>query len=236
MSSIFSFNIISSKRIDAPFDVDYVVCDYSGMLVDDRKPVHEAHNLVMDMYGLPKVAFDDWISIAPRCVGAKDVYANMDIDEDLDEMVSNYSRFYEQTRKRFPPVPNDGVLETLSYLKSSGKKLAVISAHPHDALVSELKQFGYYDYFSFVLGGVEDKRRHIVELSEKERVSLDRICYIGDTNKDIHSAMDAGVIAIGKVGGYVNEEVLDNTLSKLDRCGHPNYKIFKLTDLMDCII
>jgi len=225
---------------NGPSEIDNVIFDCSGTILNDLEPVYRSHVENCELHGLPVAGFDEWREMSPRITGAKDVYriicGENGLSKNLDILYDDYTRFYHEARKKYPPVPNVGVSTTLDRLAEMRKTMGVVSAHPQENLEEDLSMFGFDSYMDFMVGGVHDKGSKLREICSEYGLDPARTCYVGDTNRDIHSARKAGLIAIGKVGGYVTEEVIDNTLNKLEKAGHPNYKIYEIPQLLDILI
>ncbi len=222
------------------FEVDNVLFDCSGTIINDMEPVYRAHVDNCVLHDMPVMGFDKWREMSPRITGARDVYRiiceNSGLTKDYDILYDDYSKFYQQAREDYPPVPRVGVSITFDALAEQGKMMGVVSAHPQVNLECDLSRFGFDGYMSFMEGGVHDKGKRIAEICSERGLDISRTCYVGDTNRDIQSARRAGVIAIGDVGGYVNERVIDNTLMKLEKAGYPHSKIYEMPELLEILI
>lgn len=216
---------------------DRLVFDWSGTILDDTKAVYEANMRVLENYGKQRISFEDWSKTGATCINSVEFFQSQGIRADPEELKMLFKINYEETRKipEFRPYVYPDTRDTLSFFKDRGKSMSIVSAHEHSILLKELEEYGLDSYFSHVYGSIEDKTKKLLELSEELDVPTSRIAYVGDTNIDMISAKDAGAVAIAKVGGYVEEETLDEVLNDLKNLGHPYYKIYGLFELTSIV-
>lgn len=115
--------------------------------------------------------------------------------------VEDYSKWWTD-HQCLNVVLNDGVVETLDYLKEKGYLLGVITNGSHASQQGKLDHSGIKEYFEVtVISDDVDIRkpaRGIFELAAWEiGVPIEQCLYVGDTfSNDIYGALNAGMKAI----------------------------------------
>ncbi len=113
----------------------------------------------------------------------------------VDDLVNSYSRICQNEIALAKEIPL--AEETLIYLKKKSKSLYISSATPFKHLKRLLHLRGILKYFNGFYGHPKTKHEHIQEIKKKEKIDLDKIIYIGDSEIDRFSAAQAGCGFIG---------------------------------------
>lgn|GEM_PF-785243 len=186
---------------------DVFVFDWSGTLSDDRKPVYSANMAMLEKFGIEKMTFDDWLRKTDTTIGQ--FMHNHGVDLDKEEIHTIYEREYNLQMRlgNFPTVYPDSE-EVLQYLKRNGKKIAVISSHPHDNLVNEAIEYSLVQYIDFIDGDARDKKAELLGLAERFCEKPQNMIYIGDMAHDIRAAVNSGMHSVGVSTGYHSKERL----------------------------
>jgi len=182
-------------------NVKVVIFDWSGTLSDDTLPCYNAAMRLYDKFGMPKVNFDEWKKTTD--VNAVTFFEKQGIKEDPDKLFKIFSEYYFESLDKFKLF--DDTRDILSFLKSSGKSISIVSAHPEVHLQNEVKEFGVSGFMSSIFGGVKDKAEKLSELIKQLNVKPSEVAYIGDTIHDIRDAKRAGVFSIAISRGYHTE-------------------------------
>lgn len=210
----------SSKGLN----IKVVIFDWSGTISDDILPCYNAGMRVRREFGLPNMNLEEWKrNLAPTAV---DFFKREGVKEDPYKIFKMFSDFFAEGPNR--PKLFDDAKEVLSFLKSRGKTISIVSGHPHTHLQDEVKIFGVGEFLSSVFGSVHDKAEKLVEIAKRLGVKPSEIAYVGDTTHDIHAAKKAGVHSIAITRGYQGGEQL--------REEEPDFVIDSLEELKDIII
>ncbi len=135
----------------------------------------------------------------------------------LKEAVSVYKGIYEKeyiiTSRPYPEVP-----EILKYCKGIGAKIAVFS-NKHDTCTKGICEALFPDTFDFVLGGgrgFEHKPspEGAIYISELFGAEPCEVGFVGDSDVDMQTAINAGMIPIGVSWGYRPAEILSENGAK----------------------
>jgi phosphoglycolate phosphatase len=124
-----------------------------------------------------------------------------------------YDRLYPILREEFDRLlntiakPYEGIPEALAVLSGAGKKLAVLSNKPEElAKVAVNKLLPQAEFFA-VYGGRDDMPLKpapdsALALAEAMGVAPENTVFVGDTDVDMQTACNAGMIAVGAAWGF----------------------------------
>ena len=175
------------------------VFDLDGTLLNTIKTINHYLNLALSEYGLGNISEQDCMSFvgdgavklierALYNVGADNCY--------FDRVFELYNRLYNASPYYLTEV-YQGIPELISELKGMGIKLCVLSNKPDFATRKAIDKF-LPDSFHIVRGGIDgvplkpspDALDYIMgELS----VTKDQTLYVGDSEVDVMTAMNAGI-------------------------------------------
>ena len=194
-----------------------VLFDLDGTLLDTLDDLHVAVNFVLEKYRLPIRTRDEVrafigngiVKLMERSVGA-----GMRSMVNLDDVVTDFKSYYgahcqEKTK------PYDGVMELLANLKKAGVKVGVVSNKAHFA-TAQLCEYYFGDLVDVAIGeneagGVRKKPAPDSVFAAIEAVGgVDPswVVYVGDSEVDIQTAMNAGVDCISVCWGMKDREFL----------------------------
>jgi len=110
--------------------------------------------------------------------------------------------------------PKEGVVEYLRLLKSSGKKIAVLTASAHSRIDGCLKRWGVFDEFDLVrtcddYGLTKGNLLIYDKICEELGSKKDRVAFFDDNLEVIRTVKSAGLFAVGVYDssgdGFVNK-------------------------------
>jgi phosphoglycolate phosphatase len=201
------------------------VFDWSGVVSDDRRPVYEANmRMLQTLGGFSRLSYEEW-SQRP----GSSAYESLKgiVGESLSRTLvdSVYPSIYAQVREEgMHPEMYPGADKVLANLKKNGKKIAVVSKHPHEHLVREAREYGLEGYIDFIDGDSADKTKSLLSLSEFFGDLPENMIYFGDMTYDIAAAKYAGVHSAAVPTGYHSREQLVKA--------NPEFVLDSLTDAM----
>ncbi|NCO83525.1 MAG: hypothetical protein COZ31_02410 [Nitrospirae bacterium CG_4_10_14_3_um_filter_44_29] len=192
-------------------DLELIIFDLDGTLVDSSVDITNALNYAITAYGIKPLAVDDTIKIVgegltrliEKIIGDNNASIK---DSALDRFIQYYSEHLADFTKPYP-----GVTKTLEML--GGYKKAVIS-NKREALSKKLlEQVGLIKFFDAVLGSDSASERKpspapVKKVLEILGVEPHRAIIVGDSNFDIEAGKGAGVTTIAVTYGYRSREML----------------------------
>lgn len=199
-----------------------IIFDMDGTLLSTLEDIAGGVNHTMRQYGLPERSLEE----VRRAVGngARRLIAAFlpggEEDPWLERILQDYEAYYEahcQIRTR----AYDGILEVLQQLKARQVKMAIVS-NKGDGAVKELTRLFFADYIAASQGVRDGIRKKPAPDSVLEALKLlgsrpEEALYVGDSEVDYHTAVNAGVDCVLVSWGFREREKL--------RCLQPDYLI-----------
>ncbi|WP_250277618.1 HAD family hydrolase [[Clostridium] colinum] len=197
-------------------DKKIAIFDLDGTLVDSINSIAEACNEALRKNGLVErdineykyFAGDGALELVKRAV-----YASGDIKyEKLENVYKIYKEIFVKDCTR-GVVPFEGINELLKQLKDKNIKLAVLSNKPHERTLDVVNKVFGDNIFDMVLGYKNEETKkpnpHGALLIANEFNIEPKYCvYIGDTDTDMQTGINAGMYTIGVTWGFRKKEEL----------------------------
>jgi phosphoglycolate phosphatase len=200
-------------------DFKGIIFDLDGTLADTGGDLSCSINLMLESFGFERMGMEDILlhinygarAFVSGCLPEK-IKKNADFEEFLDLALNRYKAFYaehfcEKTRLY------GGIAELVAALHENGVKMCVLSNKQDDMTKKIVTSLLDQKYFVEILGGSE-KFPHKPEpdsalyLAEKMESEPDGILYIGDSDVDMKTALNANMFPLGVSWGYRPESVL----------------------------
>jgi phosphoglycolate phosphatase len=192
-----------------------LIFDLDGTIADTIWSIRDGVNLAMDKYGLPRKEYEDIraaIGNGARLLIKRCIPKELRDDETFCSRVfEDYDRFYEQTYANVDGC-YDGMSEAMHELYSRGYKLAVLS-NKQDAYTKKIISLLFEDgIVEYVAGqtALPTKPDPTVPLMIAEHfgVAPSECAFIGDSEVDVRTALNAGMTGIACAWGYRPKEML----------------------------
>lgn len=195
------------------------IFDLDGTLVDSLSSIADACNKALTRNGLDKRNLDEYKYFAGD--GALElvkraVYVSGDTNyEKLDDVFNSYKEIFEKDCT-IGVKPFDEINNLLDELKKRNVKLAVLTNKPHNrALDVVAKVFGE-NFFDEILGYKDEETKKpnpygALKICEKLGVEPKDCVYIGDTDTDVKTGINANMYTVGVTWGFRDrEELIEN--------------------------
>lgn len=203
-----------------------VIFDLDGTLVDTLPDISVALNTALKSCGYEaNYSLDEiksFIGSGEYLLIKRSLIKFDQTNEDEIKRVRNeYSKYYHE-HCNINSLPYSGIIDELNILKQNGYQLAVLSNKPHSETTKVVKTYFPTNFFNYVRGGVDGfpiKPNPLgIKLIFKELNIQDSkdIYYVGDSNVDMETGLNAKLITIGTAYGYCQKEVLES---------YPVYKV-----------
>lgn len=205
--------------------LDTILFDLDGTLLDtkpliDKSFIHTFEHFRPD-YTLSDEELDAFFG--PTLYQSFSRYS--EDEEEIQEMIAYYREFNIANHDAMvKPMP--GAKELIHTLHKKGYKLGVVSSKKTDLVCHGLELFNLLDKMDIVIGADEVKNHKPAPdgiLLAKEKLSGNRVAYVGDTLNDIKAGKAAGVKTIGCLYIKHPEIMLE---------AEPDYVINKLSDIL----
>ena len=191
------------------------IFDLDGTIADTLADLADAVNYALDKLGYPVHPYESFNQFVGNGV-QKLCYRALPDDkkDETEKLVALFSEYYNE-HFLDKTVLYKGMSETIHKLGSFGIRLAVATNKPQDfarkivdALLPDVE-------FISVLGGCSERPKKpdtaiIREILERLPIEDNQVFMIGDSNVDIQTAKNSGIISIGCIWGFRGREELES--------------------------
>jgi len=188
-----------------------IIFDLDGTVADTGDDLSTGINLMLESFGFEKKSRAEILKHIN--FGAKEFVRGCLPDEKiLDEALSRYKKFYAEHYLDKTELYN-GIAELVESLYKNNIKMCVLSNKHEEMTKKIVMSLLNDDYFVEVVGG-SDRFPHkpnpasALYLADKMELKPCEILYIGDSDVDMKTAINAGMFPLGVTWGYRPESVL----------------------------
>ena len=198
-----------------------IIFDLDGTLVNSLEDISDAMNSVLTGLNYPTHTYDTYqyfIGSGLRNLVTKALPASNNNDEQIETCFESMVKGYRETCT-LKTKPYEGIIELLDNLVSRNIKLAVFS-NKADELTKKITSEIFPDYFDASVGlSLESLKKpnpfEALTISKNWNLKPEEIIFIGDSDIDIQTAINANMLPVGVTWGYRTEEELKASGAKL---------------------
>lgn len=198
-----------------------VLFDLDGTLLDTIDDIGDSINRVLEQNRFPTHPMDTY----RRLVGngaLNTIISALPEDKRVDTVIKSCLKAFQEDYSRNWNVktrPYDGIPELLHSLTIRGVKITVLSNKPHKYTMQCLEGFLPDWDFDVVFGQRDDVPRKpdpagALEIAGKLGLSPSDFLYLGDTDVDMKTSIDAGMFPVGVLWGFRSAEELKESGAK----------------------
>jgi putative hydrolase of the HAD superfamily len=184
-----------------------VIFDYNGLIVDDEPLQLQAFNEVFKNFGDIVISEEEFIV---ECVGTRprEVFAHIfnkyrinPNNFNLDECVDSWRESRANIKINSKEIVRDGVLEIITFLSSTNKKIGLVSSSSRDLIEDSLEQLNLVHKFDTLVTsedvsrGKPDPEPYLLA-SKQLQIPPSNCLVFEDTSSGVQSAMSAGMKCI----------------------------------------
>lgn len=190
-------------RMPSP-QVQNIIFDWSGTLVDDLPPVLEATNAVMRAFGRAELSRDEFRREfrLPFMHWYEEILPGVTQPE-LDRV---FLPAFTASQEAVTVLPH--ARDYLECCAAAGHRMFVLSSAPQAAVEQQALDLGLHHYFEHIYAGVHDKRERIGTILTERNLHAPHTMMIGDMRHDVHTARAGGIAAVAVLTGYEFPEVI----------------------------
>ena len=190
-----------------------IIFDFDGTITDSKHDIAGAQLWVLEQLGITAYAKEDLFPhIGKTLEETFRVFLPPTLYDRIPEAAEMYAEYYRPralaTTKLFP-----GVKETLEILCSHGKRLAIASTKRGEGIKRATDHFGITAHFVQLQGseGLPFKPDPFIinKIVDDQCWRKDATLMVGDTDKDILAAKNAGVATCAVTYGSLTREELE---------------------------
>ncbi len=190
-----------------------IIFDLDGTLLNTLGDLTNAVNVALAAHNLPARTMEEvrqFVGNGVRNLMIKAVPQGEEHPE-FEQIMTDFRAHYE-LHCQDETKPYDGILELLEQLKKSGYKMAIVS-NKIDSAVKVLAEDYFKGYFDSAIGemeGVEKKPAPdmVFKALNELGVSKEEAIFVGDSDVDVMTAMNAEVECISVTWGFRDRNVL----------------------------
>ncbi|WP_072682629.1 HAD family hydrolase [Arcobacter sp. LA11] len=194
-----------------------LIFDLDGTLIDSLTDIALCANKVLKEFNLPTHSIEDYKTFVGggADILIKNCTPTNSSKELRQEVLEQFKIVYDQNLQG-NTKPYDGVYELLEILKNKNYKLGVLSNKPHKFTLKYIEQFFSFYNISEPHGQKEEIPKKpnpigAINIAKSFNLPSENIYFIGDSDVDMQTAKNAGMIAVGVKWGFRGvEELLEN--------------------------
>jgi phosphoglycolate phosphatase len=194
-----------------------IIFDLDGTLIDTRTDIANACNHALEQCGFPLRDIEEYNMLVGRGIDNlfRGAMPSSEVNEEnVARMRSLFVPYYNEHGCDWTR-PYDGIMDILEVLKDKGLHFAVASNKYQEGTQSLVEKFfGKYDFVK-ILGQREGRPikpdPQIVDeaMEGVPGIRKDEVIYVGDSNVDMETGINAGVRTIGVTWGFRTREELE---------------------------
>ncbi len=199
-----------------------VLFDLDGTLLDSIEDMGDSLNRVLVQNGFPthdrdtycRFVGDGATNLISRAL-PEGMRTDMVIRSCLEAFLEDYDKNWNVKSRLY-----EGISELLNKLSSRGLKISVLSNKPHRYTLKCMDGFLSDWDFDVVFGQRDDVPRKpdpagALEIAEKLNILPSDFLYLGDTETDMKTSLDAGMFPVGVLWGFRSAEELRENGAKV---------------------
>ncbi len=210
-----------------------VIFDLDGTLIDTLDDLKDSMNFVLSEFSFPVRTKAEIRSFIGNGLG---MLAKRALPEDCEEKtvieVTARLKEYYALHSRIKTKPYDGIFECLDEIRQRGIKCAVLT-NKLESAAKELCNDFFPGYFDKVCGdnGTDNLKPApdgIFSIAEQLDIKKSEIFYIGDSEVDAETAVNASVKSIGVLWGFRDKDILE-------KCGFDEiaHEVWDIIDIIE---
>jgi phosphoglycolate phosphatase len=193
---------------------DTVIFDLDGTLLNTLEDLTDSVNFVLALHGFPCRKIEEIRRFAGNGVvhlielSIPDGINNSQYENCLVDFRHHYSRNMQNKTDAYR-----GIVELLDQLLKENYKIAIVS-NKFDKAVKELNQIYFGEYIKVAIGESENVSKKpapdtVYKALEALGSTANRTVYVGDSEVDVKTAKNSGIICIGVTWGFRYREILE---------------------------
>ncbi len=190
-------------------NIEAVIFDMDGTLIDSLEDLADSVNLFLQQEGYPVHPFESYRYFVGK--GAKSLVIDALPESDRGETLIHkalkafeeiYGKNWKKKTKLYP-----GIAEMLDKLVENETPISILSNKPENFVIECASWFLSKWHFSPILGQKDGKPAkpspdRALEIAESLKTKPGNILFVGDSNIDMQTANNAGMISAGVSWGF----------------------------------
>lgn len=193
---------------------DTVIFDLDGTLLNTVEDLADSVNFALTLHGFPCRKLAEVRSFVGNGIARlmelsiPDGINNSQYEKCLADFRHHYSMNMQNKTEAYR-----GIMELLGQLSKENYKIAIVS-NKFDKAVKELSQVYFGEFIKVAIGESENVAKKpapdtVFKALEELDATANKAVYVGDSEVDVKTAKNSGVICIGVTWGFRDREVLE---------------------------
>ncbi|MBK0370584.1 HAD family hydrolase [Flavobacterium agrisoli] len=191
-----------------------IIFDLDGTLVNSLEDISDAMNKVLLDYNYPTHSYETYqyfIGSGLHNLVSKALPATTNSEEQIESCFQKMISVYSE-RCSIKTKPYSGIIEMLQQLKAKNLKLAVLS-NKADALTKKIVAEIFPHQFDMAVGLKTEATKkpnpfEALEIAKNWDLKPEEILFVGDSDIDMQTAVNAKMFPVGVLWGYRTDEEL----------------------------
>lgn len=194
-------------------EIQAVIFDLDGTLLNTLTDLADAVNYALKKNGLPLRTKDEVRQFVGNGVEKLMIRAIADgKDHPLFEKIFIDFKEYYGRHCNDHTLPYEGILELMQELENRNLKMAIVS-NKIDSAVKELNKLYFCRYTKAAIGECEGVKRKpapdtVLKALKELQVEANQAIYVGDSDVDIQTAANAGLVCVSVTWGFRDKDFL----------------------------
>lgn len=196
-------------------EIKAVIFDLDGTLLDTLLDLQTAVNFALCKHGMPERTIDEVRQFVGNGVRRLMELSVPDGEKNPEFAVTfaDFKTYYCQHNLDFTK-PYDGIFDALKVLKEKGLRMAIVSNKLEEA-TEALRQYFFAEYIETAVGDAPGRLRKpapdgVFEAMRRLGVTKDECVYVGDSDVDYRTAINAGLPCISVLWGFRDRTFLES--------------------------
>ncbi len=196
-----------------------LIFDLDGTLLNTLEDLHISFNYAIMQFGYPERTIEEITSFVGNGIkkAIERALPHPVKEEELNQIINIFKEYYKEHMLEHTK-PYNGIIQMLQDLKSNKCKIGVVSNKFDDAVKRLCKSY-FGSLIDIAIGegyGIKKKPnpKGVIKAIEKLNSTLEKSLYIGDSEVDIQTALNAGIPCISVLWGFKDKNFLTENGAK----------------------
>ncbi len=189
-----------------------IIFDLDGTILNTLTDLNKALNYALAKVGFSNVTLEETRSFLGNGIKSLVLAGLKGNIEKLDEAYQAFQWYYKRHISDYSK-PYSGIVELLNKLKEKNIKLAVLS-NKQEKFLKQLVSIHFPDLFLKVIGDKPNQKRKpnpdsLIKLMDSLKVNPSEVIYIGDSEVDVETTINAKISGVFVSYGFRNKKDLE---------------------------
>jgi phosphoglycolate phosphatase len=203
-----------AKEVPFVKEYDTVIFDLDGTLLNTLEDLTDSVNFALALHDFSCRKMEEIRSFVGNGVARlmelciPDGLNNPKYEKCLEDFRNHYSGNMQNKTDAY-----EGIMELLEHLSKENYKIAIVS-NKFDKAVKGLNQVYFGEYIKIAIGESKNVSKKpapdtVFKALEELGSTADKAVYVGDSEVDVKTAKNSGIICVGVTWGFRDREVLE---------------------------